>query len=247
MHSFQGVMTVNFLLPRVVSAMKTWGYAGFLALGLVLANSSAVAEVTTRPADGVTRVVFKTPGDLSIRVGAQEKLTVEAEPKVLAQLDISIKGDTLTLSSKGSFKTEKALKYTLTIKAFRKLKTEGSGSSVIEGFAGNDIDVEAAGSGDIALKNVKPGKLSISIPGSGNVEAVGSGKSLLARIDGAGDINAAKFQAQVVEARLDGSGNIRVHADESLKAVISGAGNIEYKGKAKVTQSVTGAGSVERL
>lgn len=227
--------------------MKTLGYAGILALGLALANSSAVAEVMTRPADGVTRVVFKTPGDLAIRVGAQEKLTVEAEPKVLAQLDISVKGDTLTLSSKGSFKTEKGLKYTLTIKSFRKLRSEGSGNSAIEGFAGNDIDVEAAGSGDISLKNVKPGRLQIAIPGSGNVEAAGSGKSLLARIDGAGNIDAAKFQAQVVEARLDGSGNIRIHADESLKAVISGAGNIEYKGKAKVTQSITGAGSVERL
>src|SRR5450759_1181288 len=100
--------------------MKTFGYAGILALGLALANSFAVAEVMTRPVDGVTRVVFKTPGDLSIRVGAQEKLTVEAEPKVLAQLDISVKGDTLILSSKGSFKTEKGLKYTLTIKSFRK-------------------------------------------------------------------------------------------------------------------------------
>jgi Putative auto-transporter adhesin, head GIN domain len=227
--------------------MKSLGYAGILALGLALANSFAVAEVMTRPADGVTRVVFKTPGDLSIRVGAQEKLTVEAEPKVLAQLDISVKGDTLTLSSKGSFKTEKGLKYTLTIKSFRKLRSEGSGNSVIEGFAGNDIDVEAAGSGDIALKDVKPGRLQITIPGSGNVEATGSGKSLLARIDGAGNIDAVNFLAQVVEARLDGSGNIRIHADESLKAAIGGAGNIEYKGKAKVTQSVTGAGSVERL
>jgi Putative auto-transporter adhesin, head GIN domain len=227
--------------------MKTLGYLGILALGLALANSTAVAEVMTRPADGVTRVVFKTPGDLSIRVGAQEKLTVEAEPKVLAQLDISVKGDTLTLSSKGSFKTEKGLKYTLTIKSFRKLRTEGSGTSAIEGFEGSDIDVEAAGSGDISLKNVKPGRLQIVIPGSGNVEAAGSGKSLLARIDGAGNIDAMKFQAQVVEARLDGSGNIRVYADESLKAAISGAGNIEYKGKAKVTQSITGAGSVERL
>jgi hypothetical protein len=227
--------------------MKTLGCAGILALGLALANSAAIAEVMTRPAEGVTRVVFSTPGDLSIRVGAQEKLTVDAEPKVLAKLDISVKGDTLTLSSKGSFKTDKSLKYTLTIKSFRKLRSDASGNSTIEGFGGNDIDVESAGSGDISLKNVTPGRLQIAIPGSGNVDASGSGKSLVARIDGAGNIDTVKFLAQVAEAHIDGSGNIRVYADESLKAAISGAGNIEYKGKAKVTQSITGAGSVDRL
>lgn len=217
---------------------------GILALGVSL---TAHAETMTKAVDGVTRIVFKTTGDLQVRVGAEEKLTIEAEPKVLAQMDIGVKGGTLTLASKGSFKTDKGLKFTLTLKSLRGLKSDGSGNASIEGFSGSDIDIEAAGSGDIKLKNIKPGKLSIMLPGSGNIEAAGSGKSVVARIDGSGDIDTQKFSAQAVEARIDGSGNIKVHADETLNAVIGGAGNIEYKGKAKVTQSITGAGSVERL
>ena len=214
---------------------------------LSLTSIQALADQMTRPANGVTRIVFNTPGELNVRAGAEEKLLVEAEAKVLAQLDIAVKGDTLTLASKGSFKTDKGLKYTVTIKSFRGLKTVASGNSSIEGFSGSDVDVELGGSGDVGLKNMKAGRLAILIKSSGNVEATGSGKSVVARIDGAGNIDTTNFQAQTVEAKVDGSGTIRVHADESLNAAIGGAGNIEYKGKAKVTQSITGAGNVGRI
>lgn len=221
--------------------------AGILGAGLALMAQSALAEVMTKAADGVSRIVFKTAGELSVKAGTEEKLTVEAEPKVLAQLDIGVKGGVMTLASKGSFKTDKGVKFTLTIKSLRSMRTEGSGSIRIDGFTGGDIDVEAAGSGDVTLKDVKPGKLSLLIPGSGNIEAAGSGKAVLARINGSGNIDASQFRAQAVEARIDGSGNIKVHADDTLKATIGGAGNIEFSGKAKVTESITGAGSVDRL
>lgn len=218
-------------------------------LGAVLAMTASQgwADQMTRPAGGVTRVVFNTPGELVVRPGAEEKILVEAEAKVLALLDVSVKGDTLTLASKGNFKTDKGLKYTLTIKSFRGLKTGGSGSSSIEGFSGGDVDIELGGSGDAGLKNMKAGRLGIVISGSGNVEASGSGNAVTARIDGSGNIDTTNYTAQKVDAKLDGSGNIRVSADESLNAAIGGAGNIEYKGKAKVTQSITGAGSVGRI
>ncbi|MEO8104284.1 MAG: head GIN domain-containing protein, partial [Betaproteobacteria bacterium] len=192
---------------------------------------TAMADQMTKPAPGVTRIVFNTPGELTIRPGADEKVVVEAESKVLAQLDVGVKGDTLTLGSKGSFKTDKGLKYTVTIKGFRGLRTGASGNASIEGFAGNDADIELGGSGDVGLKNMKAGRLAIVIKNSGNVEASGAGKSVVARIDGSGSIDTSAYQAQVVEANVDGSGTIKVYADESLKAGIGGAGNIEYKGK----------------
>ena len=230
---------------RTTDRTKAFGF--LLSVGLALNSIQALADQMTRPAGGVTRIVFNTPGELVVRPGADEKVLVEAEAKVLAALDVSVKGDTLTLASKSNFKTDKGLKYTVTIKSFRGLKTGGSGNSSIEGFSGSDVDVELAGSGDAGLKNMKAGRLGIVISGSGNAEASGSGNAVVARIEGSGNIDTTNFQAQKVEAKLDGSGNIRVNADESLNATIGGAGNIEYKGKAKVTQSVTGAGSVGRI
>ena len=218
----------------------------FIGMGLAVMSFAAAADTMTKPAAGVTRVVNNTVGELIVKPGTDEKLVVEAEAKVLQALDISVKGDTMTLSSR-SFKTDKPVIFTLSIKAFRGLKTGGSGNNSVEGFAGNEADVELGGSGNIDLKNLKFGRMGIVQTGSGNVDVSGGGKTLTARVDGSGNIDATKYPAQVVEAKLDGSGNIRVHADETLKAAIGGAGNIEYKGKAKVTQSITGAGSVDRI
>ena len=223
---------------------------GWMAgIGLGFVAMTVQAEQMTKPAVGVTRVVFNSVGELTVKPGSEEKVVVEAEQKVLDKLDISVKGDTLVLSTKGSFRTDKGIKYTVTIKSFRGLKTDtsSSGNSAVEGFSGTDADVELGGSGDVGLKNLKFGKLAIVIKSSGNVNASGSGKSVTARIDGSGSIDASSYAAQVVDAKVDGAGNIKVHADESLKAAIGGAGSIGYKGKAKVTQTITGAGNVERI
>src|SRR5438105_3974865 len=204
-------------------------------------------EKLTQAAAGVTRVFISTPGELIVKPGSEEKLVVEAEQKVLSQLDIGVKGNTLAVKSKGSFKTDKGITYTLTLKSFQGLKMEGSNNSHVEGFTGADMDVELGGSGDAELKNLKADKLSILIKSSGNVTASGSGKSLAARIDGSGNIEAVAFKAKTVGARLEASGNIQVFADETLKAVVNGAGNIEYKGNAKVAKTINGAGSVDRM
>lgn len=220
---------------------------GIGAAVLALAMPLSFADTLTRPATGVTRIHFKLPGELLVRAGSEEKLTVEAEAKVLPRIDIAIAGETLTLSSKQGFKTDKPLRITLTLKALRSLRSEGSGNAMVEHFGGTDIEIDARGSGNIRLHDVRPARLAIRIDGSGNVEATGSGKAVTARIDGTGTIDAAGFVAQSAQVRIEGSGTIRVHADDTLHAEIGGAGNIEYKGKAKVTQSITGAGSVDRI
>lgn len=230
---------------NIFDGTKAFGW--IVGIGVALGSYTANAEQMTKPAAGASRVVFNSVGELIVKLGTEEKVVVEAEQKVLDKVDISVKGDTLVLSTKGSFKTDKGLKYTVTIRSFRGLKTEASGNSTVEGFSGTDADIEMGGSGDVGLKNVKFGKLGIVIKSSGNVDVSGSGKTVTARIDGSGTIDTSNYAAQVVEAKIDGAGTIKVHADESLKAAIGGAGSIAYKGKAKVTQTITGAGSVERI
>lgn len=240
-------MPNGFFLQEVNAAMNllTQGYAVALGVCSALSCGLAFADTITRPMNGVTRVVLKTPGELSVRYGVRESLVVEAEPKVLSALDIGIHGDTLTLDSE-PFKTDQELKYTLTLRSFRSVLSQGSGNVAIENFAGGDIDVEAAGSGNMTLRNVNPVRLGMTIKGSGNIDASGSGNSVSARIEGSGRVDARDFRARSVVARIDGSGLINVHADETLKATVAGAGRIGYRGNAKVTESMTGDGRIER-
>jgi len=236
-------------IEQLMKVDRAWWWTGVgLSLLMVQTTGHAAAlEKKTVATAGVTRIEFATPGELVVKRGAEEKLVIEAEPKVLAALDPAVKGDTLELRSKGSFKTEKNLKYLLTVKAFRSLKTTGSGNSEVEGFEGKEMDVTAAGSGNIELKGLIAERMGLTIANSGDISAKGRAKSLSARIDGAGTLDAASVPAKTVEAKLAGSGTIRVHAEETLKATLSGAGSIEYKGNPKLTQSISGAGSIDRL
>jgi hypothetical protein len=166
---------------------------------------------------------------------------------VLAKLDIGISGDTLVLASKEQFQTDKPLKFTLTIQSLRGITSAGSGNVWVENFTGPSLDISATGSGNIKLKDIKENRLFIVIKGSGKADASGSGEMVIARIDGSGTIDTTNFHAQFVEADLNGSGEILVHADHQLNAAIRGAGNIKYQGTAKIMQSISGAGTIGRL
>src|SRR5438046_9681094 len=94
---------------------------------------------------------------------------------------------------------------------------ESSNNSHVEGFTGADMDVELGGSGDAELKNLKADKLSILIKSCGNVTASGSGKSLSARLDGSGNLEAVAFRAKTVDERTEGLGNMQVGDNGTLR------------------------------
>lgn len=226
---------------------------GFFVMQM-MSNSLAVGQVQAaglekmaRATPGVTQVVMDAPGELTIKPGNDEKVVIEAEPKVLAKLEAVVSGDTLTLKTKGNIRTDKGIFYTVTLRKFKGVKTLSSGNVAISGFAGNDIDVLASGSGDIALSGVKPTRLSLKIVSAGNITASGEGAQLSAKIEGSGNIDTMKFVAKRAEASIDGAGNISLRAEESLKASIDGVGNIEYAGKARVSKQINGAGNIEHV
>lgn len=208
---------------------------------------AAGVEKMVKATPGVTRVVMDAPGELTVKPGNDEKVVIEAEPKVLAKLEAVVSGDTLTLKTKGNFRTDKGIFYTVTLLKFRSVKTLSSGNVAISGFGGNEIDVLASGSGDIVLSGIKPTRLSLKIVDAGNITASGEGAQFNAQIEGSGNIDALKFVARRAEASIEGAGNISLRAEESLKAKIDGVGRIEYAGKARVSKEINGAGNIERV
>lgn len=223
-----------------------------LRLGVVLALTTGVfhsahAQQLNRPAPGVTSVHFDLPAQLSVRAGIDERITVDADPRVLDKIEIVQRGPLLVLSSKGSFSVSKPIKISLTVKTLQHLRSTSSGMTTIDGLAGDDLAIEAAGSGDVAMRAMKYERVLLDLPGSGTLSITGSGRSVRARLNGSGVIDASGFTARNVQASLDGSGDIQVNATESLTAGIGGAGRIGYVGRPRVSQSISGAGSVEKL
>jgi hypothetical protein len=66
-------------------------------------------------------------------------------------------------------------------------------------------------------------------------------------LDGSGDVHCAELTAQQVAVRIRGSGDVRVHAVDELKAEIDGSGDIRYRGTPRISKTIRGSGSVTAL
>ena len=87
--------------------------------------------------------------------------------------------------------------------------------------------------------------LLFELPGSGNITVTGAADSVNISLPGSGNIYCDGLKAKSATVTLNGSGNIKVFASQSLDASIRGSGEVRYDGnQAKVNKSVIGSGSI---
>jgi hypothetical protein len=102
-----------------------------------------------------------------------------------------------------------------------------------------------SGSGNITVTGIRASRLTVTLPGSGDISASGSVSQLNISIDGSGDAQFSGLIAWNVDAVVSGSGSIFVRATHSLDAKVPGSGAILYSGNpSHVTTSITGSGAV---
>jgi hypothetical protein len=104
--------------------------------------------------------------------------------------------------------------------------------------------VRISGSSDLRLGRVDTDELSIEISGSGDVEAAGTVRNLIASIEGSGDADLRDLEARTATVSIQGSGDAKVNASDTLDVTVQGSGDVSYLGSPDVRQSVEGSGDV---
>jgi hypothetical protein len=105
--------------------------------------------------------------------------------------------------------------------------------------------VALTGSGELIVTGVDAGTFTAELGGSGTLFAAGTADRLDARLSGTGNLRLEDLVARDATAVLSGSGNLGVHATESLDASLPGVGEIVYAGNpAELRQEVTGTGVI---
>ena len=82
----------------------------------------------------------------------------------------------------------------------------------------------------MTIKDAQATSANASVAGSGTVTIAGSVDNAEYSVAGSGDLNVSNLRARSVSAQVSGSGDIRCHATEYLKARTAGSGGIGYKG-----------------
>lgn len=211
-------------------------------------EGSGKVVIQDRPLDGAYGIDFRTSGTVEVTRGPKYALSVEAEENLQKYITTEVHDQTLVISSKECFRTDKPMVFRVTMPDVRALDLSGSGKIIGKNRLQTDkLFVVLTGSGEMKI-DAEATVLRNTLSGSGDIHLRGSAKDHEIKISGSGTVQAQNLDARNVTVRISGSGDCTVNASELLRVAISGSGNVRYVGKpGKIESKVTGSGNVMQL
>ena len=224
-----------------------------------------VASEKRPVSNDVTEVDMNGPFDLEITKADQASLTVRGEERLLPRVLVQQDGKVLHITTKGMLVTmNQTLKITLALPGLTSLTQTGSGDTAVKGFAGDELNINMTGSGDLnysgkykhlEIQNHGSGDIELDIGdgeridlnsgGSGNVELAGKVNLFSAVQTGSGNIDAQKLISAQAVTVVHGSGNLKVYASKQINVLSTGSGDVDvYGNPAKKVINNTGSGAV---
>jgi hypothetical protein len=225
---------------------------------LAAACAVLVAVTLSGPAQGATEtrgvadfdeVVFDVPGEVNIKQGSHETLTLEAEPAVLRKITTAVHGRRLLIGlAPGRIETQQPIRLQLGVRTLRSLESRNAGAIGIGALRSDALALVMAGASTIRLDQLDNARsLDVRITGAGAV-AVGGGKVVAQKvaIAGMGTYSAPKLISERAEVAIDGNGEVQLAANNTLAVRIAGVGHVRYHGNPAVTRSISGVGLIEK-
>ncbi|HET9821805.1 MAG TPA: head GIN domain-containing protein [Burkholderiaceae bacterium] len=191
--------------------------------------------------------------DLVVRHGERETVQVRADDNVLplVQTVVDGEGDARTLRVQlrpgESIRGASRIEVTVDLPRLKSISSAGSGDITVKPYRTPALSLSVSGSSNVRFEQLEADQFTISIAGSGDVEARGKSSRLEISIAGSGDVRARELAADDASVSIAGSGDASVTARKSLEVSIAGSGDVEYGGGATLTRSrVAGSGSVRQ-
>lgn len=219
-----------------------------MAAAFLISLSAWAFQKETRDVDNFTKISMGVPGTLHLKIGATQSVVLEGDD--LDEIETDVDNGRLKIKREGNWGwswSDDDIDIYITIPKIEALSLSGSGEikgeSVIKG---NDLKLTVSGSGEVDLE-IDVDNLELSISGSGEIELEGKAGEVELTISGSGEVEAFDLSADVLDARISGSGDCAITVTKSLDARISGSGEIVYSGSPDhVNASTSGSGRVRK-
>jgi hypothetical protein len=217
---------------------------------------AAESATETRTIDArVVRVKLDGVVDLRIRQGRTASLVLSGDPRLLGKTTTRQRGDTLNIDTETrsaglNFNSGEGLRAELVLPELREVASDGVGSTMVSGFAGERIDISLDGAGSMSVTSdyrfiaaslggvgslkvhgINSETIELNLHGAGYVTLSGRSKSLRAELGGLGGLDARQCAVESVALELSGLGNATVYAQNSASMTLSGMGSVTVFGK----------------
>ena len=209
--------------------------------------------------EGFHGVALTNQGDLTIAYGDEERLVVEAEANLLPYLEARVEGGILHIGTRpgGWIWPTRPIRYRLTVTELDTVSVTGSGDAVGPVLEGEEISVRVTGFGDITLDGIDAtDSVDIKVNGSGGARVDGDdadgasvrGERVSVTVTGSGGVGLGEVEADRLEVRVTGSGDLTVAGGRVKGQTISTSGSGVYRARelrsATAEARVSGSGTV---
>ncbi len=216
-----------------------------------LAAATALSGCGINSVDGVPLAELDTSGpapsgvalggsDLVV-ITSGDTFTIDIEGSEEAQeaMRFDLDEDTLSIGRESDDGGQATVN--ITMPAPTSLAVGGSGQITTDAMSG-DPEIAIGGSGQIIATGLDGGRLEVALGGSGRTEISGEVDNLELAIGGSGTADMADLQVGDAEISVGGSGNATFASDGNVEARIAGSGDIRVTGSATCTLNSVGSG-----
>jgi hypothetical protein len=209
---------------------------------------SGVLRTENRTVPAFSQIVVEGSGDVALRQGLAQSLSVEADDNVLPAVKTEVIGGVLHLGFKDGTHVSgmRRLEFRITAVRIEGITISGSGS--VHGkstLASGSMRLDIGGSGSIDTE-LDTARLDAGISGSGSIAVNGHADRLAVTINGSGGFSGRELKCADAEVHINGSGDAAVMATDTIDITIAGSGSVTYGGGAKATIQSTGSGRVRQ-
>ena len=215
----------------------------------VVRGSGNVVE-ETREVSGFSGVNLATIGDMTIELGDNESLRIEAEDNLMEYFETEGRGGKLTIGTQNNIRLEttKPVRYYLTVTGLDTLEISSAGVIQAPNREAGDFSITISSVGDLEMGELNAGTLEVDIGSTGNLDISGGEvRSQNIKIGSSGNYTAQDLASDEADVRLGSAGSATIWVQEDLQANLSSSGDVRYRGNPTVDATTSSSGDVIQI
>lgn len=241
--------TVSLLGFIVVLALATLA-CRFSPSSLRTVTGNGELTQEERSVRGFDKIEILGLGEITVELGEEESLTIEAEENLLPYLETYVSGNTLVIAVEEgrTIIPTKPVNFHITVVALDEVDVSGLGNISLPDIETDHFRIDISGAGNIDIDSVNADSLDVSMSGLGDLTVKeGQVSTQTVTISGSGKYSASKVECEDATITISGLGAATLRASQYLKVTISGGGEVNYYGNPEVDSDISGLGGLDRL
>lgn len=226
------------------------GSASLAACGLHRAENAGPETTRAFAVGEFSSIEVAGPYDVRVHTGGKPGVSVKGPQKILDHMGVEVAGNELQIHSEkqsmfGRMHWGHHAPVVVEVSALSLAGATiaGSGDIAVDQVKGKAFKGSVAGSGSLSVAALDVQRLKLEIAGSGDIHASGKTAAAEYSIAGSGSIDTPKVIAQALKVSIAGSGDVAAHSTGTAEIEIMGSGDVTVTGGAKCKVGKLGSGS----